>query len=300
MALPAGTATGHDQAASVREYDVDGVTILRGVIDPAWTAAMRAEILDVIEEVCGTPMPRPEDPSEFSVQSTEALWETLSREPAKRNLLYTYAQRVPALYQLANADALRRFAAAVAIEKPSVREAKVQMFLPWEKLFLQDCHQDINTLESTNSVTYWLPLHPLTEKTAVRYWVGSHKEGPVRHEEVIDEREAIFLERIPLDIQAKYPVVRNAVAADGDVIAINRLAFHESPPFDDQLYARWSVVVRYDDIAGSGGHLGTSRYEDLAPNSPEKMKARLQQIRAHLSQPPAIDWREKMRRAGAA
>lgn len=299
MVLPQGAAPAHVLAAAVREYESDGVTILRGAIDPAWALAMRRELLGVVEEVCGTVVAEAGDPTRFSVLTTEVLWEAISREPARRNLLYTYVQRVPTLYQLANAEPLRRFARAVSIEKPSVREAKVQMFLPWEKLFLQDCHQDINTLESSNSVTYWLPLHPLTEKTAVRYWVGSHKEGPVRHEAVVDENEAIFLERVPRDIQEKYPIVRAAVAADGDVIAINRLAFHESPPFEDQLYARWSVVVRYDEIAGQGRHLGQPRYEELAPHSAEKMRGRLEQIRAHLSRKPAIDWREKMRQAGA-
>lgn len=289
-----------DPERAVKEYAEDGVTILRGVLDPTSIESMREELRGVIEEVCATPVPVTSDAEAFTRRSTEVLWDALSQHPAKRNLLYTYAQRVPTLYQLVNAEPLRRFAAAISIHKPSVREAKVQMFLPWEKLFLQDCHQDINTLESSNSVTYWLPLHALTEKTAVRYWLGSHKEGPVHHEEIVDEREAVFLERIPLAVQAKYPVVRSAVAAAGDVIAINRLAFHQSPPFDDQLYARWSVVIRYDDIAGNGADLGASRYEEFAPNSPEKMKDRLERIRAHLLKAPTIDWREKLRRAGVA
>lgn len=285
--------------AAAAAYAADGVTVLRKAMDPGWIAAVRDELGDVIEEVCGEPMPRASDPGTFAIRSTEAIWEAVSREPGKRNLLYTYAQRVPTLYRLAGAEPLRRFSAAIAIRKPSVREAKVQMFLPWEKLFLQDCHQDINSLDSSNSITYWVPLHPLTEKTAVRCWIGSHREGPVRHEEIVDEAEALYLERVPEALQGKYPVVRAAVAADGDVIAINRLTFHQSPAFEDQLCARWSVVVRYDDLAGEGAALGTSRYEALAPNSPEKMKARLERIRSHLSQPPTVDWREKMRRAGA-
>lgn len=290
----------HDPEKAVKEYAENGVTILRGVLDPTSIQSMREELRGVIEEVCETPVPVTSDAEAFARRSTEVLWDTLSQHPAKRNLLYTYAQRVPTLYQLASAEPLRRFAAAISIHKPSVREAKVQMFLPWEKLFLQDCHQDINSLDSSNSVTFWIPVHPLTETTAVRYWVGSHREGPVRHEEIVDEVEAVYLERVPEALQAKYPDVRPAVASDGDVIVINRLTFHQSPSFDDQLYARWSVVVRYDDIEGNGLYLDRPRYADLTPNSPDKMKARLERIRAHLLKAPTIDWREKLRRAGVA
>jgi len=288
----------HDLKIAVKEYAEDGVTVLRRSIDSDLIRRTREEILGVVEEVCGRAMPTTDDPVAFSMRTTEALWDIISHEPAKRNLLYTYAQRVPALYELASVEPLRRFASAVAIHKPSVREAKVQIFLPWEKLFLQDCHQDINTLDSTNSVTFWIPLHPLTDKTAVRYWVGSHKEGPVRHDEVVDEDQAVYLERIPLAVQEKYPRVRTAVAIDGDVIAINRLTFHQSPRFEDQLYARWSVVVRYDDIAGNGLYSEKSRYAELAPNAAEKMGERSERIRAHLSRKPQIDWRERVRRAG--
>lgn len=288
-----------DLETAVKQYVEEGVTTLRGVIEPAWVQAMRNEILGVIEEVSGRACIAGGGSEDFVRRSTEILWDAISEEPAKRNLLYTYAQRVPMLYQLANAEPLRQFTGGISIQKPSVREAKVQIFLPWEKLFLQDCHQDINSLDSSNSVTFWIPLHPLTEKTAVRYWVGSHKEGPVRHEEIMDEAEAIYLERVPQHIRDKYPVVSTAAAKDGDVIAINRLVFHQSPSFEDQLYARWSVVVRYDDIAGNGLYLDKPRYADFAPNSAEKMKPKLDKIRARLSQKPQVDWPDKLRRAGA-
>lgn len=284
--------------AAARAYCEDGVTVLRGVIEPSELQAIRDEISGVVEEVCGAQVERAVSAEHFARQTTEILWDAVCQEPKTRNLLYTYAQRVPTLYALANAGALRRLAQAVSMTKPSVREAKVQIFLPWEKLFLQDCHQDINSLDSTNSVTFWIPLHPLTAQTAVRYWVGSHKEGPVRHEEIVDEVEAIYLERVPKPLRDKYPDVRAAVASDGDVIAINRLVFHQSPDFDDQLYARWSVVVRYDDIAGQGLFSGTTKFADLAPNSVDKMQGRLEKIRAFLARKPAVDWPAKLRRAG--
>ncbi|MBM4133136.1 MAG: phytanoyl-CoA dioxygenase family protein [Nitrospira sp.] len=287
-------------ATAADAYREDGVTILRNVIDPDAIRAIRDDLAGVVEEACGTKMERSLSGEPFAKRTTEVLWEAVCREPKTRNLLYTYAQRVPTLYSLANAAALRQLARSVSMSKPSVREAKVQIFLPWEKLFFQDCHQDINSLDSVNSVTFWIPLHPLTEKTAVRYWVGSHREGPVRHEEIVDEAEAIYLERVPKSLQDKYPNVRTAVASEGDVIAINRLVFHQSPDFEDQFYARWSVVVRYDDIAGQGLFSGTTKFADLAPNSVDKMKERLEHIRAFLAQKPRIDWREKLLRARRA
>jgi len=292
-----GAMSEKNMGDAAKEYGNDGVTLLQHVIPSVLVRSMRREIMEVVEEVCGGSTGGPDDPQMFVTSSTELLWEAISREPHKRNLLYTYVQRVPTIYQLASADILRCFAKAISMRKPSVREAKVQIFLPWEKLFLQDCHQDINSLDSTNSVTFWIPLHSLTERTAVRYWVGSHKEGPVPHEEIVDEAEAIYLERVPTHLQAKYPVVRSAVAADGDVIAINRLVFHQSPRFEDQLYARWSVVVRYDDIAGQGLYLNAPKYAHLAPNSEDKMQGRLDNIRAFLARKPKGDWREKLQGA---
>jgi hypothetical protein len=58
------------------------------------------------------------------------------------------------------------------------------------------------------------------------------------------------------------------------------------------------VVVRYDDIAGNGLYLDKPRYADFAPNSAEKMKPKLDKIRARLSQKPQVDWPDKLRRAG--
>ncbi len=288
------------QPMDISGYLETGATVLRGVLEPASIQALRNEIMGVIEEAAGYPCQAGDGADPFVLQSTKILWDTICATPAKRNQIYSYVQRVPSLYQLANAMPLRRFAAAISIKQPSVREAKIQMFLPWENLFLQDCHQDINSLDSSNSATFWIPLAPLTEKTAVRYWVGSHKEGPVLHEEVVDEAAAIYLERVPQHLQDRYPKVTTAVANDGDVIAINRLVFHQSPDFEAQLYARWSVVIRYDDISGESLSVNQSKYAHLTPNASEQQTRSLARIREHLSQKPTIDWPDKLRRAGVA
>ncbi len=277
------------------QYANEGVAIIRNAVEPKLTMAARKEIMGVVEEASGRQVCNGEDARTFVVRSTEAVWEAVTRDPAKRNLLYTYMQRIPSLFQFGNLKVLREFSEVIGMKKPSVREIKIQMFLPWEKLFLQDCHQDINSLDSENSVTFWIPLHDLDEKSAVTYWAGSHKEGPVPHEAVADEDQAIFLERVPEEFRRKYPVLRKAVAREGDIITINRLVFHQSPRFEDQLYSRWSVVVRYDDIAGNGLYLNTSKYAALTPNSPEKMKGKLDRMRAFLSEKPKINWPEKLK-----
>ena len=281
-------------------YFETGATVLRGVLESGCIQTLRNEIMGVIEEAAGYPCQAGDGADPFVLRSTKILWDTICANPAKRNQIYSYLQRVPTLYQLANAEPLRRFAAAISIKQPSVREAKIQMFLPWEDLFFQDCHQDINSLDSSNSATFWIPLAPLTEKTAVRYWGGSHKEGPVLHEAVENEAAAIFLERVPQQLQDKYPKVTTAVASDGDVIAINRLVFHQSPDFDAQLYARWSVVIRYDDISGESLSVNQSKYAHLTPNATENQTRILAKIRERLSQIPTIDWPDKLRQAEVA
>jgi hypothetical protein len=284
-------------AGAIQEYRDAGVCVLNGVMETNLVAAIRAEILGVIEEVSGVTLDPGMDAKTFVLQTSETLWDTLSNHPDRRNLLYTHLQRVPTLGAIANSPALLNFGDAISMSKPSVREAKIQLFLPWERLFMQKCHQDINTLESDNSATFWIPLHALSEKTAVRYWVGSHREGPTRHEEVIDESIGMYLVQVPEGLQEKYPDVRSAVASEGDVIAINRLTFHQSPDFDDQLYARWSVVIRYDDISQSRLSSGGLSYAHLSPNTGERMTERIEKIRTYLSQKPSVDWREKIRQA---
>src|SRR5688572_21117011 len=133
--MPTRAVHHQDLNIASSQYAGDGVTVLRGAIEPDTLRRIRREIAGVIEEVTGLTSTAPLDPDAFSRWSTEVLWDAIVRHPSKRNLLYTYVQRVPTLYELANAPALRSFAEAVSIRKPSVRESKVQIFFPWEKLF---------------------------------------------------------------------------------------------------------------------------------------------------------------------
>lgn len=276
------------------EYSECGVAILRNALSSSHLQIIRSEIMGVIEEAYGQSISYESSGKSFVEIGTRLLWEIVSKEPNKRNLIYSYVQRIPSLFEFGNSPLLRKFAASIGMKKPSVREFKVQMYLPWEKIFLQDCHQDINSLDSDNSVTFWIPLHDIDESAAVTYWVGSHKGGPVRHQAQYIEEEAIFFEVVPPEVRAKYPVTRKAVVREGDIIAVNRLVFHSSPQFEAQRYARWIILVRYDDIAGNGLYSDTTKYAEFTPTTLTETKAHIAKIQAILAQPPRVNWIKKL------
>ena len=41
-------------------------------------------------------------------------------------------------------NVIQEFVKSIGIQKPSIREIKTSMYLPWEELFFQPCHQDID------------------------------------------------------------------------------------------------------------------------------------------------------------
>jgi hypothetical protein len=279
---------------SSKLYLENGLTVMEDIIDKNIISNLRQEIVDVINEATDEKVNYDGTKDSFIKETTRSLWKIINEEPSKRNLIYKYIQRVPALYQLANLDVLRDFAKNIGMKKPSVREIKVQMYMPWEKLFFQCCHQDINSLDSENSVTFWFPLHYVPEHTAVSYHKYSHKEGAVKHEECIDEENGVYHVCVPKNLQEKYPIVEKAVVDEGDLIALNRMVFHTSPKFEEQDWARWTVLVRYDDIAGNGMYSNSTKYEDCTPFNLERYNNEiLPKVREFLSKKPKIQWSEK-------
>ena len=274
----------------------DGLVVISEAVSLDLLENARKQILQVLAAVtshdgalkstdCGT----------FEMLTTELLWKMATTEPQLRSRIYENVQRIPALYQISAEEIVFEFSKMVGIGTPLVREAKVQMFLPWEPMFFQECHQDINSLESERSVTFWIPLAPLPVDRAVRYWVGSHGAGPVEHEIVENADAGIFLERVPAELQEQFPEVRSAHADVGDVIALNRLLFHQSPEFENQALARWSIVLRLDDLDPEALRMPGPKYAQCIPYTPEQAAANTATIRQRLKQSPVIDWPSKYR-----
>lgn len=275
-------------------YLENGLTVMNNVIDKKYISNLRQEIVDVINEASDQMINYDGTKDSFMKETTRTLWKIVNEDPNKRNLVYKYIQRVPALYQLANLDTLREFAKNIGMKKPSVREIKVQMYLPWEKLFFQCCHQDINSLDSENSVTFWFPLHYVAEHAAVSYHKYSHKEGAIKHEECIDEENGVYHVCVPKELQEKYSEIEKAVVDEGDLIALNRMVFHTSPQFEKQKWARWTVLVRYDDIADNGMYGNSTKYENCTPfNLTRYNNEILPKVREFLSKKPTIQWEEQ-------
>ncbi len=280
--------------SSSKLYLENGLCVMKDVIEKDIIKNLRQEIVDVINEASNEKVQYDGTKDSFMQETTKTLWKIVNDEPSKRNLIYKYIQRAPSLYELANLDVLRDFAKNIGMKKPSVREIKVQMYMPWEKLFFQCCHQDINSLDSENSVTFWFPLHYVAEHAAVSYHKFSHKEGAIKHDEYIDEENGVYNACVPKKLQDKYPIIEKAVVDEGDLIALNRMVFHTSPKFEDQKWARWTVLVRYDDIEGNGLYNNTTKYEDCTPFNLERYNTEiLPKVREFLSKKPKIQWKEQ-------
>lgn len=279
------------------DYERSGLVVAPSVVPSSLLSDLRREIVEVISVATGLASAVSEHSSQehFETSTSEILWELVNVSPHLRTSVYGLLQRLPALHQVVALPFFYEFARQVGITKPLVREAKLQMFLPWEPMFFQDCHQDINSLESERSVTYWIPLVDLPEERAVRYWVGSHVAGPVKHEIVEDKEQGIFLERIPLNKQREFEEVRATPAKIGDVIALNRLLFHKSPDFETQDLARWSIVLRVDDFDRNALENPGPKFVECLPYSEEQIRHNLGAIRQILMQPPRIDWLAKRR-----
>lgn len=278
---------------SAKIYEKDGTCVLSGVLPSIFLSEARSQIMHILNLLACKTVDFSKNSEEFSEQCTDLIFDLVNSDPNNRSRLYNYIQKIPALYQMAAHETLINFARKIGILHPSVIEAKVQMFLPWEKMFFQDCHQDINSLGSSRSITFWVPMQTLFPHTAVRYWVGSQNEGPVVHEVAKeDPDEGIFLERVPLSIQNKYPVIKTAAAKPGDVIAINRLTFHQSPDFYNQVYSRWSFVIRYDDLEKNGFNENAAKYESFTPYPSSKQSVILAKIKEKLKNKPNPDWKK--------
>jgi hypothetical protein len=281
----------------IKEYTSNGLTTLQSFINNSLISKTRAEILEVVEELSGKEIKDKSNVDTFLNLGTELIWEMVTKNPASRNLLYKYIQRIPSLHSYGSHHHLTDFAAKLGLEVPSVRELKVQLYLPWEKCFFQPCHQDINSLDSSNSITYWIPLQNVSKDYAVKYWTGSHKEGPVLHEEYIEEEFGVYHVKVPDQLFEKYPI-NYATASTGDIIALNRVLFHSSPEFEKSMTIRSTVVVRYDELANNGLFDSSGKYEHLTPFNPRRYNEEIiPKVRSFLSKPPVIDWKAKVGRS---
>ncbi len=228
---------------------------------------------------------------DFTFDTSALLWKIVTTEPQFRNLLYQAIQRIPELHSCVTLPAIQTFTQSAGFKFPMLSELKVQLYLPWEKLFFQKYHQDINTLKSKRSVTFWLPLHDIDSDNAVLFKPGSQKLGPVVHEENIDEEYGVYHAALPDDQVQRFSETLRMESKEGDLIALDRLVFHSSPAFESQKKARWIILVRIDDMDGQGLSVADQSYLQYTPFTPQRYSEEIiPKVRAFLSRRPVIHW----------
>lgn len=229
---------------------------------------------------------------DFTFDTAALFWAIISCRPDYRNRLYQAIQRIPEVHACVNLPAINAFTQAMAFERPLLSELKIQMYLPWEKLFFQKYHQDINTLKSKQSITFWLPLHDIRSESAVLFKPGSQKLGPVKHVENIAPDFGVYHSALPDEQVQRFAETVSVVSKKGDLVALDRLVFHSSPAFELQKKARWIILVRIDDMQGETFSTADQSYLQYTPFTPERYHNEIiPKVRAFLSQRPKLQWK---------
>ena len=249
-----------------REFDEQGYSVLKGFFEDQVVAGVRAEIEKLVEYHAKLLLSQGRVPDSLRGEP----FETRLARLYENNLdvapnMFRNELHLPGFFHLFFHPGLLDLVEIIL--GPEIRlypNYQVQPKVPEWKGTRVLWHQDggytkADGVGEMKMVNVWTPLVPVrVENGCMQFVPGTHKLGPVPHE----ERE-YFLE-IPDEIlrQQKAPTV--AVEMDpGDVAVFHNLLFHQGLP-NYSKGVRWSVDWRYQDARQStlrafNGHIARSK-----------------------------------------
>jgi ectoine hydroxylase-related dioxygenase (phytanoyl-CoA dioxygenase family) len=205
-------------AADIAAFRRDGAVILRGLLQPAQVATLRAGI----DANLARPSPRAKvassktDPG-FFIEDF-CCWD---ENPAYRDFIFS-APLAAVAGELTGSEAIRLYHDHMLTKEPGTRQRT-----PW--------HQDqpYYNVEGRQTCSFWIPVDPVSREATLEFVAGSHL-GPWLMPRTFLNNEAKWfpagtLTELP-DIEARradFPIIGWAVEP-GDVVAFNMLTLHGS------------------------------------------------------------------------
>lgn len=204
--------------ADIDAFRRDGAVILRGLLQPAQVATLRAGI----DANLARPSPRAKvassnaDPG-FFIEDF-CCWD---ENPAYRDFIFNVPLAAVA-GELTGSEAIRLYHDHMLTKEPGTRQRT-----PW--------HQDqpYYNVEGRQTCSFWIPVDPVSREATLEFVAGSHL-GPWLMPRTFLNNEAKWfpagsLTELP-DIEARradFPIIGWAVEP-GDVVAFNMLTLHGS------------------------------------------------------------------------
>ncbi len=177
------------------------------------------------------------------------MYFTLAHNPNPRNYLYQNVQSIPSLPKILEQRTFIEIQEALHFSTPIISEIKVQMYLPWEKCFFQDFHQDINTYTGEKSITLWQTIHEISETESVSYYPSTQLNGPQTHLTLEDEKNGIWQSTLNKNSLSDLDKPLSCSVNAGDLIGLDRLLYHRSPKQEEQKFVRFIILIRIDEQA---------------------------------------------------
>jgi ectoine hydroxylase-related dioxygenase (phytanoyl-CoA dioxygenase family) len=174
--------------------------------------------------------------------------------PIHRKAFYHGLRYLPATTQLACSPLLLDISMQLKLVKPAVMHSyNLRMDMPNEAHYLFHWHQDITyLLGSKNSVTYWVPLTPVSAHYgSVELIEGSHNQGLIPFHYTGEGPPPVHKSMSPRDIRLNAEptdATKLIEANPGDIVVFSQFLLHRSTP-NHSNQIRWVSQVRHSDLA---------------------------------------------------
>jgi len=216
----------------------DGAVVLRGLLTPDEAATLAAGVERNLADLSplGMNATKPGEPGAFVEDFRN--WQ---RIPEYEQVIRDSAL-APTAAALMGGDEVRLFHDHLLVKEPGTRDRS-----PW--------HQDqpYYCIDGSRTVSFWIPLDPVTRETALEFVAGSHAEGRwYMPRSFVQKTAMVFdegtLEEVP-DVDADrdaWPVVGWAMEP-GDAVAFSMLTLHAAGGSPTRRRA-FSVRFTGDDV----------------------------------------------------
>lgn len=228
----------------------DGTFLVKNLYSDEQIAWAQRDIISLLQVVLGGSPETDQDAAENFHELSHALMaKILSERPKMRKPLLVALRKLPGVQALATNPRIIELLKWMGMTLPLIRLQSLQVFMPWERLFHEQEHQDYGGMISETSWTIQVPLQIVEPGTTgcAEIFPGTFRHGPLMHH--LGEPSKGFFHEVVEDQYFQGIKPAHFVMAPGDATFFRCLNIHRTQP--EHSLIRWSMILRYDEGIGS-------------------------------------------------